>query len=119
VVEGKDMFIDIGLLLPKGCHGSGHQARARRYPSTGPLHQCKAILLQARPSTNRAGLVMMIEALKRTKSKSTIYAVAAVQEEVGLKGAKVAAFGLDPDLAIAADVTFPETIPHRDERMRP
>ena len=56
---------------------------------------------------NRAGLVMMIEALKRTKSKSTIYAVAAVQEEVGLKGAKVAAFGLEPDIAIASDVTIP------------
>jgi endoglucanase len=49
----------------------------------------------------------LIEALKRTKSKSTIYVVATVQEEVGLKGAKVAAFSLNPDLAIAADVTIP------------
>jgi putative aminopeptidase FrvX len=56
---------------------------------------------------NRAGVVVMIEALKRTKSRSNIYAVATVQEEVGLKGAKVSAFGLDPDLALAADVTVP------------
>ena len=31
--------------------------------------------------------------------------VATVQEEVGLKGARVAAFGLNPDIAIATDVS--------------
>jgi endoglucanase len=62
---------------------------------------------------------MMIEALKRTKSKSTIYAVAAVQEEVGLKGAKVAAFGLDPDIAIASDVTIPGDHPGIEKKDAP
>jgi endoglucanase len=35
-----------------------------------------------------------------------VYAVATVQEEVGLKGALTAAFGIHPDVAIAIDVTF-------------
>ncbi len=56
---------------------------------------------------NRAGVVAMIEALKRTKTRSAVYAVATVQEEVGLKGAKTSAFGIDPDVAIATDVTIP------------
>jgi len=56
---------------------------------------------------NRAGVVMMIEALKRTRSKSTIYAVGTVQEEVGLKGARTSAFDLRPDVALATDVTIP------------
>ena len=68
---------------------------------------------------NRAGLIVMIEALKRTKSKSTIYAVATVQEEVGLKGARVAAFGLDPDVAIAADVTIPGDHPGIEKKDAP
>ena len=61
----------------------------------------------------------MIEALKRTKSRSTIYAVATVQEEVGLKGAKVAAYGLDPDVAIASDVTVPGDHPGIEKKDAP
>jgi endoglucanase len=38
-----------------------------------------------------------------------VYAVATVQEELGLRGATVAAFGVAPDIAIALDVTFGET----------
>jgi putative aminopeptidase FrvX len=41
------------------------------------------------------------------RSPFTIYGVFTVQEEVGLKGAKTSAYSLDPDCAIATDVTFP------------
>jgi len=68
---------------------------------------------------NRAGLIVMIEALKRTKAKSTIYAVATVQEEVGLKGARVSAFDLNPDIAIAADVTVPGDHPGIEKKDAP
>ena len=59
---------------------------------------------------NRAGLAMMVSALQRLQGrtvKATIMAVGTVQEEVGLKGARTSAFGLDPDVAIATDVTIP------------
>ncbi len=59
---------------------------------------------------NRAGLVMMVSALQRLQGrtvKATVMAVGTVQEEVGLKGARTSAFGLDPDVAIATDVTIP------------
>jgi endoglucanase len=62
---------------------------------------------------------MMIEALKRTKSKSTIYCVGTVQEEVGLKGAKTSAYGLNPDLAIASDVTIPGDHPGIEKKDSP
>ena len=56
---------------------------------------------------NRAGCVTLIEAMKMLKETDyTIYAVGTVQEEVGLRGAGTAAFSLDPDLAIALDVTI-------------
>ena len=56
---------------------------------------------------NRAGCVTMIEALRLLeKTDYTIYAVGTVQEEVGLRGAGTAAYGVDPDLAIALDVTI-------------
>lgn len=55
---------------------------------------------------DRIGCAVLIEVLKKlTKPTHTIYAVFTVQEEVGLRGAKTAAFHIDPDLGIAIDVT--------------
>ncbi len=56
---------------------------------------------------DRAGCVVMIETLKRlSKTDCTIYAVGTVQEEVGLRGATTAAFGINPDFGLALDVTI-------------
>ena len=61
---------------------------------------------------NRAGCVTMVEALKlMEKTDYTVCAVGTVQEEVGLRGAATAAFGVDPDLAIVLDVTIAGDVP--------
>jgi len=61
---------------------------------------------------NRAGCATMVEALKlMEKTDYTVCAVGTVQEEVGLRGAGGAAFGVDPDLAIALDVTIAGDVP--------
>ncbi|BCJ85393.1 M42 family metallopeptidase [Effusibacillus dendaii] len=57
---------------------------------------------------NRASVAAMLECLqemKRLRIQADVYAVATVQEEVGLRGAVTAAFGIDPDIGIALDVT--------------
>jgi endoglucanase len=61
---------------------------------------------------DRAGCAVMIETLKLLeKTDCTIYAVGTVQEEVGLRGAGTAAFGVDPDVGIALDVTVAGDVP--------
>jgi endoglucanase len=61
---------------------------------------------------DRVGCAVMIEALKLLeKSDCTIYAVGTVQEEVGLRGAGTAAFSIEPDIAIALDVTVAGDVP--------
>jgi endoglucanase len=61
---------------------------------------------------NRAGCITMVEALKLLgQTDCTVCAVGTVQEEVGLRGAATAAFGVDPDLAIALDVTIAGDVP--------
>jgi endoglucanase len=57
----------------------------------------------------------MIEAIKRTKSNATIYAVATVQEEIGLKGAKVSAFAIEPDVAIVLDTCIATDYPGNEK----
>lgn len=56
---------------------------------------------------DRAGVAALITTMKnlmKIKTDVDVYAVAAVQEEVGLRGAKTAAYSINPDLAIAVDV---------------
>jgi tetrahedral aminopeptidase len=56
---------------------------------------------------NRAGCAVMIETLKQLeKTDCTVYAVGTIQEELGLRGAATATFGVDPDIGIALDVTI-------------
>jgi endoglucanase len=60
-------------------------------------------LVTGKALDDRAGCVMMIEGMRRTKTKATVYAVGSIQEEVGSKGARTASFGLNPDVAIATE----------------
>ena len=63
-------------------------------------------LIMGKALDNRVGCYVMMEVLKRVNTRATVYGVGTVQEEVGLKGAKTSAFKLNPDLAIALDVTL-------------
>lgn len=67
------------------------------------------------PATDdKAGMWVVMEALRRidaSKLKCGVYAVSTVQEEVGLRGAKTSAFGIDPQIGIAVDVTFATDCP--------
>lgn len=61
---------------------------------------------------DRIGCAVMVEAVKRLKkTECTVYAVGTVQEEVGLRGATTAAFGIHPDIGIAIDVTVAGDVP--------
>lgn len=61
---------------------------------------------------DRVGCAVMIETVKRLKkTECAIYAVGTVQEEVGLRGATTAAFGIYPDIGIALDVTVAGDVP--------
>lgn len=57
---------------------------------------------------DRASLAAVLDVMKNLQTEQLdfdVYAVAAVQEEVGCRGAKTAAFAINPDIAIAIDVT--------------
>jgi endoglucanase len=61
---------------------------------------------------DRAGCAILIETLKKLEStECNIFAVGTVQEEVGLRGAGTAAFGINPDFGLALDVTVAGDVP--------
>lgn len=65
---------------------------------------------------DRAGVYVMLEGLRKVKNNThDIYAVGTVQEEVGLRGATTSAFTVEPDIAIALDVTLAVDTPGTDE----
>jgi endoglucanase len=68
---------------------------------------------------NSAGVFVVFEALRRVHGKSfapSVHVVSAVQEEIGLRGAQTAAFGIDPHVAVAVDVTHATDCPTIDKR---
>lgn len=61
----------------------------------------------AKSLDDRIGCVVAIETMRRLKGKTPneVYFVFTVQEEVGIRGAHAAAYGVNPDIGIALDVT--------------
>jgi len=61
---------------------------------------------------DRVGCAALIEIMRKLpKVDCTVYAVGTIQEEVGLRGATIAAFQLYPDVGIALDVTVAGDVP--------
>jgi putative aminopeptidase FrvX len=71
--------------------------------------------IASRSLDNRMGAFVVLEALRLLSEEedveAEVVAVASVQEEIGLYGARGAAYGLDPDAAIAVDVTHATDTP--------
>jgi putative aminopeptidase FrvX len=62
--------------------------------------------LIAKAMDDRIGCAVLVETLGRLEeTPHDLYVVFAVQEEVGLRGARTSAYGIEPDLGIAVDVT--------------
>ncbi len=111
IITYDDLFIDIGAenredAQKKGISIGDPVAFDVKYT------QLSKDVVMGKAFDNRAGCVAMIEALRLLeKTDATVCAVGTVQEEVGLRGAGTAAFGVDPDVAIALDVTIAGDVP--------
>lgn len=100
----KNMAIDIGM----------DEKEAKEWVSIGDsitlAQSCGSLsedVYSGKCLDDRAGVAAIIQVMKNIQKSVLdidVYAVIAVQEEVGLRGAKVSAYGLNPDMAIAVDV---------------
>lgn len=108
-VKMEEMAIDVGL-SPATLNeliqvGDTITLRRDTYPLLNNVLAGKSI-------DDRAGVVVMLvclEELSRLQHAHDVIAVATVQEEVGTRGARTSAYALNPDLAVAIDVTHAST----------
>lgn len=104
----EDFFVDLGL--------SGEEVKQRvkigdmitmdrEFRAMGELYSGKAM-------DDRAAVYVMIEALKAVGTHACdVYAVATVQEEIGLRGATASGSAIKPDVVVAIDITLANDIP--------
>lgn len=78
-----------------------------------PFRQAGKVIF-AKALDNRLGVATLIELLKTAPKNIELQAAFTVQEEVGLRGARVAAYALHPDFGIALDSTPAYDLPSPD-----
>jgi endoglucanase len=98
-----DLYIDTGLPKRKATQSiqeGDWVTMDRDFVEVGDCLVSKAF-------DDRVGAYVVFEAVKAAKKVQVdLYAVGSVQEEVGLRGAQVSAFGINPDIAVALDITL-------------
>ena len=104
----EDYFIDLGMPkeeVEKIVSVGNPVTRERELIEMGNCVNCKSI-------DNRVSVFILIEVLKQLKNHAhDVYAVFSVQEEVGIRGANVAAHSINPDFGIALDTTIAYDLP--------
>jgi putative aminopeptidase FrvX len=116
-MEIQDLWIDIGAKDKKEAEALVSVGDPITY--TTAFEELRGDLAISRGFDDKAGSFAVGEVLKLLAEKdfkAAVYAVSTVQEEVGLRGARTSAFGVDPKVGIAVDVTHATDHPDMDKR---
>jgi len=116
VLKLEELVLDIGAkdkdeakeLAPPGTYATF----ATRFRELGPTVTGKAF-------DDRAGCAVMVELLQGERFRFDLHAAFTVQEEVGLRGARVAAYAIEPDCAFAFEGTIADDIPKDKKDVSP
>ncbi|WP_057510564.1 M42 family metallopeptidase [Staphylococcus simulans] len=106
-IDIKDMFIDVGVASKEEAEKLGMDIGDMVTPYSEFEVLGDENYLTAKAFDNRFGCALAVDTLNNLKDDAinvNLVSGATVQEEVGLRGAKVAANKIKPDLAIAVDV---------------
>jgi len=102
-----DLFIDLGASSREACPVNIGEAAAFERPLSELGKRLAGHALD-----NRVGVAVLIETLRQVQSPHELYFVFSAQEEVGVRGATTAAYGLEPDIGLTIDMTFSSDVPH-------
>lgn len=112
VVKKTDMRIDIGAknkeAAARKVKVGDRAAFVTKYEELGPTAIGKSF-------DNRAGCAALIELLRARPFPFDLYATFTVQEEVGLRGAQVAAYAIQPHAALVLECTPAYDLPNEND----
>lgn len=114
IIKYEDMFIDIGARSREEALERVNIADPVIFePNSGEMGKN---LYYGKAVDDRVGCFALIKIMERLQVSAEIYAVATVQEEVGLKGARTSSFKIGPDFALAIDTNTAGDTPQVSER---
>lgn len=106
--ELKNLFIDVGLPAEKVKELVPNGTPVTRDKSLIKMGDC----ISSKSLDNRISVYMLIEAIRHAKKANCdFYGAFTVQEEVGIRGARVAAQAIQPDIGLNLDVTLANDLP--------
>ena len=116
-VKRKDLWIDIGAKDKKEAEKMvsigdpiTYQAGVEELPND---------LVLTKATDNKAGVFAtgaLLKYLRDTEISVNLYCVSSVQEELGFRGARTSAYGINPDIGLAFDVTTATDHPKTDKK---
>jgi len=114
IVKKKDMYIDIGVSSREEVEAAGVRVGDPAIPRADfvPLANGKTYLSKA--FDDRVGVGLVISSLQQLQSgehPNTVFGVATVQEEVGVRGATTSVRAVDPDVAIVLESDIAGDVP--------
>ncbi len=105
------LYIDIGAKSKEDAEGVVHLGDMATFATQSQL--CGRIVL-GKAFDDRAGCAVLAELVKERYGVELV-AVFTVQEEVGVRGARVAAYGIEPELGFALEGTICDDLPRKED----
>ncbi len=122
VVPKKDMFIDIGATSKAEVEEAGVRPGDPVVPRADFVVLANGKSYLSKAFDDRVGIAIMLQALEALQEKAhpnTVYGVATVQEEVGVRGAHTSVWAVEPDIAIVLESDIAGDIPGVREDQAP
>ena len=116
-IAAEDLFLDLG------CHSKADAFDLGIGPGTpgvldGPFKLLNEYLVLGKAFDDRAGCAVLVELVRGERFGFDLHAVFTVQEEVGLRGAQVAAYAIEPHCAFVLEGTIADDTP-KDKDVSP
>jgi len=114
VILKKDMYIDIGAISEEEVAKIGVRLGDPVIPRADFVELANGKTYMSKAFDDRIGTALIISTLKEIQERdhpNTVYGVATVQEEIGLRGATTSARAIDPDVAIVLESDIAGDVP--------
>jgi endoglucanase len=114
VVKRKDMYIDIGALNKDEVEAAGIQLGDPIIPRADFVELAGGNTYLSKAFDDRVGTALVISTMQELQQKNhpnTVFGVATVMEEVGIRGATTSVRAVDPDVAIVLESDIAGDVP--------